>query len=85
MKISTQVAEEPLSSLTVMCACLHRFAHQRCRFRQQQTVLWEGDNFTLEARLPSSQHRLQILQIFQAGNRFDIAVAAGNGGAFRLQ
>ena len=48
-------------------------------------VLREGDDFTLKARLTSRQHRLQILQIFQAGNRFDIAVAAGNGGAFRLQ
>ena len=69
----------------VMRACLHCFTHQGFRFRQQQTVLREGDDFTLEARLTSRQHRLQILQIFQAGNRFDIAVAAGNGGAFRLQ
>ena len=69
----------------VMRPRLHRFTHQRFRFRQQQTVLREGDDFTLKARLTSRQHRLQILQIFQAGNWFDIAVTAGNGGAFRLQ
>ena len=47
-------------------------------------MLREGDDFAVKTRFAARQHCLQIFQVFQAGNRLNIAVAAGNGRAFRL-
>ncbi len=63
---------------------LHRLAHQLFRVGQQQAVLWEGNDFTVKTSGPARQHRLQIFQVFQAGYRLYVAVAAGDGRAFRL-
>ena len=63
---------------------LHRLAHQLFRIRQQQAVLREGNDFAVKACAPARQYRLQIFQVFQAGNRLYVAVAAGDGGPFGL-
>ena len=64
---------------------LHRLAHQLFRIRQQQTVLREGNDFTVKTWASARQYRLQIFQVFQAGNRLYVAVAAGDGGPFGLE
>jgi len=61
---------------------LHRLAHQLFGIRQQQPVLREGDDFAVKTRFAARQDRLQVFEILQAGGRLDIAMAAGEGGAF---
>ncbi len=68
----------------IMRPRLHRLAHQLFRIRQQQAVLREGNDFAVKAGLATRQYRLQIFQVFQAGNRLYVAVAAGDGGPFGL-
>ncbi|CZV10261.1 Uncharacterised protein [Enterobacter cloacae] len=63
---------------------LHRLAHQLFGIRQQQAVLWKRHDLALKSGLATRQHRLQVLEILQARDRLNIAVAAGEGGAFRL-
>lgn len=47
-------------------------------------MLREGDNFTVKPRLAARYDGLEIFQILQAGRRLNIAMAAGESGAFRL-
>ena len=63
---------------------LHRLAHQLFSVGEQQAVLREGNDFAVQTCAAARQHRLQIFQVFQAGNRLNIAVAAGDGRPFRL-
>ncbi len=63
---------------------LHRLAHQLFSVGQQQAMLRECNDFAVKTWLTARQYRLQIFQVFQAGNRLYVAVAAGDGGPFRL-
>ena len=47
-------------------------------------MLWKRHDLAVKSGLATRQHRLQVLEILQARDRLNIAVAAGEGGAFRL-